>query len=270
MEQVISIEDLFNMLKKHIKMIVVAAIIGLALAGVVTKFFMTPKYEASVDILVNRKTNDNNINQLSDQQADVNMINTYKDIITKSVTLKPVRSQLKEELGYSISESKLSDKISVTNQQNSQVFSVTVNDSDAARAATTANMIAKTFKQQVKKILDVNNVTIIANAAKPKAPVSPRLKINLVIGFVLGLFIGIGLALIRELTDHNVRDIEFLTDELGLTRLGIVGHVDYSSRHQNRALPKIKSVATSTVSAVNNVNTTKPSSLNRGAATRVK
>lgn len=261
MEQVISIEDLFNMLKKHIKMIVVATIIGLAIAGVATKFFMTPKYEASVDILVNRKTNDNNINQLSDQQADVNMINTYKDIITKSVTLKPVRSQLKEELGYSISEKNLSEKISVTNQQNSQVFSVNVKDSDAARAATTANMIAKTFKQQVKKILDVNNVTIIAKASKPKDPVSPRLKINLVIGVILGLLIGVGFALIREITDHNVRDMEFLTDGLDLTRLGIIGHVDYSSRHQNRALPKIKSVATS--------NTTS-TQLNRGAATRVK
>ena len=59
------------------------------------------------------------------------------------------------------------------------------------------------------------------------------------IGFVLGLLIGVGLAFLRELTDHNVKDIDYLTDELGLTKLGIVSHYHTGSKksghrkHQN-------------------------------------
>jgi capsular polysaccharide biosynthesis protein len=200
---------------------------------------MTPKYQAGVDILVNRKQENNINNQLSDQQADVQMINTYKDIITKSVTLAPVRKEVREQLGYDISTSELQDMISVTNQQNSQVFTVNVTDTDAARSATIANIIAKTFQKKVKQILSINNVTIIASATKPKSAVSPRKKLNLMIGFVLGLLIGVGLAFLRELTDHNVKDIDYLTDELGLTKLGIVSHYHTGSKksghrkHQN-------------------------------------
>lgn len=224
MEQAISLESLFRILRKNLRLIVISTIVGTVLAAIVTFFIMTPKYSASVDILVNRKQDNAVTNQLSDQQADVQMINTYKDIITKAVTLDPVRKEVKEQLGYDLTAAQLSEMISVTNQQNSQVFSVSVKDTDAARAATIANIIAKTFKQKVAKILEVNNVSIIAKATKPKSAVSPRNKLNLAIGLVIGLFVGVGLALLSELTDHNVKDMEFLTDELGLTKLGMVGH----------------------------------------------
>ena len=224
MEQTISLESLFRILRKNLRLIVISTIVGTVLAAIITFFIMTPKYSASVDILVNRKQDNAVTNQLSDQQADVQMINTYKDIITKAVTLDPVRKEVKEQLGYSVTADELRDMISVTNQQNSQVFSVSVKDTDAARSATIANIIAKTFKKKVAKILEVNNVSIIAKATKPKEAVSPRKKLNIAIGLVVGLFFGVGLALLSELTDHNVKDMEYLTDELGLTKLGMVGH----------------------------------------------
>lgn len=224
MEQAISLESLFRILRKNLRLIVISTVVGTILAAIITFFIMTPKYSASVDILVNRKQDNAVTNQLSDQQADVQMINTYKDIITKAVTLDPVRKEVKEQLGYSVTADKLRDMISVTNEQNSQVFSVSVKDTDAARSATIANIIAKTFKKKVAKILEVNNVSIIAKATKPKEAVSPRKKLNIAIGLVVGLFFGGGLALLSELTDHNVKDMEYLTDELGLTKLGMVGH----------------------------------------------
>ncbi|GEL13700.1 exopolysaccharide biosynthesis protein [Lapidilactobacillus concavus DSM 17758] len=239
MDQTISIESILKILRKHLRLIIASTIACLLVSAVATYAFMTPKYQAGVDILVNRKQENNINNQLSDQQADVQMINTYKDIITKSVTLTPVRKEVREQLGYDISTSELQGMISVTNQQNSQVFTINVTDTDAARSATIANIIAKTFQKKVKQILSINNVTIIASATKPKSAVSPRKKLNLMIGFVLGLLIGVGLAFLRELTDHNVKDIDYLTDELGLTKLGIVSHYHTGSKksghrkHQN-------------------------------------
>jgi Capsular polysaccharide biosynthesis protein len=81
MEQEFSLGDLFKIIRKHWSAIVITTVLGIVIAGVLSFFVMTPKYQASVDILVNRKQ-DNAMNQLSDQQADVQMINTYKDIIT--------------------------------------------------------------------------------------------------------------------------------------------------------------------------------------------
>ena len=45
------------------------------------------------------------------------------------------------------------------------------------------------------------------------------------VGFVLGLLIGIGYALIKELTDTTVKDDEYLTSTLGLTNLGHIATI---------------------------------------------
>ena len=43
---------------------------------------------------------------------------------------------------------------------------------------------------------------------------------------VLGALIGIAIAIVRELTDKTVKDMDFLTDEVGLTSLGTVFHIE--------------------------------------------
>lgn len=79
MEQEINLGDVVKTLRKHWVMILVTTLLTTLVAFVLSYLIITPKYQASVDILVNRKKDDGVGMQLSDQQADVNMINTYVD-----------------------------------------------------------------------------------------------------------------------------------------------------------------------------------------------
>ena len=42
----------------------------------------------------------------------------------------------------------------------------------------------------------------------------------------MGLVVGIAISFVREFTDKTVKDSGFLTDELGLTNIGSVYHLD--------------------------------------------
>ena len=44
-------------------------------------------------------------------------------------------------------------------------------------------------------------------------------------GLALGILIAFFWGLIRELTDQTIKDIDFITDDLGLANLGIVNYV---------------------------------------------
>lgn len=68
---------------------------GLIVAAGLTFFVITPKYQSSVQILVNRK-NTNAGTEYTGQQTDVMMITTYKELIAGQVVLKPTQQQLSE------------------------------------------------------------------------------------------------------------------------------------------------------------------------------
>ncbi|PBQ22477.1 chain-length determining protein [Levilactobacillus brevis] len=226
-EQTISVMQIFGILRKHIKAIWITTLVVFLASIFVTFFVMTPKYEATTEILVNRKLSASmQAAQYQQVQADVQMISTYKDIITSPTVLKTVNNTTSGYPGYPGSMRALKNAISISNQQNSQVFSITVKATDAKTAATIANETAKVFKKQVVKMMSVHNVSIVSKATPNYSAVSPRKTINLAIGLIVGLILGIGLALLREVTDRTVTSESYLTDELGLTSLGIVSEID--------------------------------------------
>lgn len=202
--------------------------------------------------------------QYADQQADVQIINTYKDIITRPIILntvvndltKPHKVQIQpavpaqydtdaygekvqtapaQPAKYKLVAAKygdtdltadsLAEMISISNQTNSQVFSVNVKTGDAKMSKDIANEIAAVFKDKVASIMAVSNVSIVSKATTNSTPVAPNVKLITLAGFVLGLFAGFAWGFIKEVTDRTVKDLEFLTDELKLTNLGVIGYI---------------------------------------------
>ncbi|WP_404826487.1 YveK family protein [Pediococcus ethanolidurans] len=210
MDQTVSFDFFIRLVRKYWRAIVSFTLVGLIVAAGLTFFVITPKYQSSVQILVNRK-NTNAATEYAGQQADVQMITTYKELIAGQVVLKPTQQQLSERYGIERSLNTLKSEVS----------------------ATIANQIARSFKNQVQKIIKVNNVTIVAPAETPSGAVSPKKPLNMLIGLVVGLLLGFVYAAIRMLTDRRVHDADFLTDDLGLASLGLVNHQNqYSIKKQ--------------------------------------
>lgn len=232
METVVNFDFFMQLIKKNWQLLVGFAVAGVVLALGITFFVMTPKYQSSIQILVNRDSK-SAANQYAGQQADVQMITTYKELIGNPVILEPAQEQLEDGYGIVRSMAQLKKAVKVTSTANSQVFSIAVKDRNAKSSARIADQVAASFKRQVKKIIKVNNVTIVAPAETPKTPVSPQKWLNLLVGLVVGLGMGVLTAGIRIATDRHVKDVTFITEELDLISLGIVNHQrQYSVRKQ--------------------------------------
>ena len=222
---VIDVGYIISILKKNITSIFLWMVFGLIVSLAMATMLISPKYSSNIDILVNQKASNEQV-QYTTQQADLQAINTYKDVLTKPIILAPVLKEVKRTDNYQGNVSTLEDSIKVTNQTNSQVVTVTVTDKNAYVAADVANTIGKVFSKKVKKMMQVDNVTIVSNAKVNNSPVSPNKKVFALAGVVIGAFVGIAITFIKELTDKTVKDSSFLTDELGLTNIGSVYHLD--------------------------------------------
>lgn len=263
-EVTIDLRRLFILIRKHIISILIWMIgLGLIAYGV-SEYVLVPKYTASTQLLVNRKSTDAN-QAYANQQADVNAVTTYKDIITSNVILKGASKYLanpvtlvkkatpakkavyrteddgtrtlvkkavkakpavykRESKSYSVSASELASAVSVTTTTSSQVFTLSATAETPAKAQAIANAVAKEFKEQIPKIMDVNNVTIVAEA--PKGTKSfPKVNMITAAGVLAGLVISLLIIIIKDLSDTTVREDSFMTNELGLTNLGEVSSI---------------------------------------------
>lgn len=228
-ENVIKLDSIFKVLKSNILMIAFWAIIGLVCATIYAFFFVTPKYSSTIDLLVNQRGTTAQ-DQYTAQQADLQAINTYKDVLKKSFILEPVLQEVKEKDNYQGGMNNLKNSVEITNQTNSKVLSVTVTTDNAYIASDIANSIGINFKKKMKKLMNANNVTVVNKATPNTDPISPNKKLYALLGFIIGGGIAALIILVREMFDVSVKTSEFLTDELGLVNLGSVYHIDHKDK----------------------------------------
>lgn len=220
MEETISLKELFQTLKKRIALIISLTLIAMIISGVVSYFVLTPEYKSSTQILVNQAKDSESIYSQNEVQTNIQLINTYSVIIKSAAILNNVRNDLK--LDMSVAE--LNNKITVESAQNSQVMTVSVTDSDPALALEIANKTAEVFEKQIKKLMKVDNVSILplADDQENQSPVSPNPPLNIAIAAVVGLMVGVGLAFLLEYLDNTVKTEQDIEKLLELPVLGAI------------------------------------------------
>lgn len=102
----------------------------------------------------------------------------------------------------------------------------------AARVSEVGEDLEQRRRQlEVLGALQTGNAELVQPADAPDSPSSPKTERNLALGLLLGIFLGIGLALLREQLDRRVRDIEDVEEVFGLPVLGTIP--------QSRAIPEL-------------------------------
>ncbi|MGG3478586.1 Wzz/FepE/Etk N-terminal domain-containing protein [Peribacillus frigoritolerans] len=226
MEETISINDIFKTLKKRWKLIMLLTLIAALVSGSISYFLLTPVYQSSTQILVNQKQSENQLDS-TQIRSNIDMINTYSVIIKSPAILDKVIDEL--ELNQSVDQ--LSQKITINSQENSQVFSLTVQDSNPAKAVEIANTVSETFQKEIKDIMNVDNVSVLAKAEimENPTPVKPNPLMNIAIALVVGLMAGVGLAFLLEYIDNTIKDEN---DIERLLELPILGSIQKISQHK--------------------------------------
>lgn len=218
MEETIELKELFLIIKKRILMICVLGFIAMVISGGVSFFFLTPKFEATTQLIVNSSSEGNQITN-QDIQASFNLMNTYSQILTSPVILDEVIDNLNLEY----SPSQLQGFITASNNNNSQILSVSVTHEVPARAQAIANEVSEVFQREIGPLMNVvEGVSILASANFPTKPVGPNPIMNMAIGLIVGLMVGIGTTFVLEYLDTKVKTEQDIEKLIGLPVLGVV------------------------------------------------
>ena len=220
--------DYARTLRKRWLLIVSMTILGI---GAATAFSLlsTPVYRAETQLFVSAAGGGTGITDayqsgLFSQQR----VKSYAQIIDSPQVLDPVI----ERLGLKITAEKLGESVSATAPLDTVLIDVRVDNTSPTRARDLANAIGEEFSSRVKALETPTTgvapvaVTVVREASLPTSPVSPRTTINIALGALIGLALGIGIAVLREALDTTVKKVD---DLQRITQVATLGMVAYDS-----------------------------------------
>ena len=207
-EDVIDLLEVARAILKHIKLIILLCVILGAAGFFGTKFLIAPKYTASTSIYLTPQINDSGSLDYNSQMAN-------SKLVTNVVNLMTQNNIMSEDVGLE-NASSVKKCISVTNESDTEIITVTATTTDPKLSKDIANGTVDTFIKTMQKNLNVRNIEIVDKAKLSYVPSGPNAKKNGVLAAAVGFVLGAGYAILRYLLNNRLRNKEEAEKYLGI------------------------------------------------------
>ena len=223
MEETIDLREYFGIIKKRFWIIALITVIAAVVSGIISFFMLKPVYEAKSTLIVNTEKNEETQMITGDQfNVTQKLAVTYGEIIKSRAVLEDVIKNLKLDNEYE----DLVNKVTVSPVKDTQIISISVQDTNKQKARDIANEIPKVFTKEAKRITKANDVQVIDKATLPKNPIKPNKVMNVLIAFVLGTMIGLFVVFLIEYLDNKMKTPQDIEKHLGLSVIGVIPNED--------------------------------------------
>lgn len=206
--------ELFQLLRKHIKLLVVLPIVcTVAMAGV-SFFMMENTYTASTSMyILARESSAGGSTNYTDLSASQMLANDVATLLQSDV----VQDGSARKLGLK----NLSDyKVSVSSETTSRVITLSVTGKDAEGVARVANAIAEEVSEVAQNVQMAQSVNVIDRADAPTSPSGPNRTLYVAVAFLAGLFAAVAIIVLIDMLNTRVRSSEDAEELLGISVIG--------------------------------------------------
>lgn len=221
-EQVISISEIFEALKKRWILIVSITLVATLISGILSFFVIKPTYEASTKVFVGKEESSLEGYNTNDIQMYQKLLQTYAETIKTNEVIQAAINNTNADL----SVKDVKDSLTVTPIADTQILQIKYKNNDPEVAKSILENITNEFVILSKELVPNGNVRVIEAVQLPEDPVAPNKKMNIAIAFLLGLMVSVGLVFLLEYLDNTFKTKENLERELNIPVLGLIPSCD--------------------------------------------
>ncbi|MEI5907752.1 Wzz/FepE/Etk N-terminal domain-containing protein [Bacillus spongiae] len=207
-EREIDIKEILDMLKRRLWIIVVITMVFTSIGYFYSTLNNTTLYKASTRIIV--KTDPENMKTIM--------------VMIKS---REVLEKVSEDLQLNRSAGTLSNQLNVNVIDGSQVVEIAAIDANPELAINIVNTTAQITKEKISSILNFENIQLLAQA-EFTLPISSNPNRMIILGFIFGLIVSIGLVLLLNSLDSSIKTEMEVEEWLGYPVLGTVSKIPRS------------------------------------------
>lgn len=217
----VELSDYLRILRRRWRLVVATLLIVLVGAALIT-WRTTPQYQSTTQLFISTSASSSaeayQGNLFSSQR-----LSSYADLATGTELATRVASVTGSEL----TPGALAAKVTAQASPETVLLNISVTDPDPV----VAQQLTQTYGEELVALVaeletppgqnrPVLKGTIVDAASLPGSPISPNPTRNLGLAFVLGLLLGVGLAVVRELLDTSTKSADDVTDSLQAPILG--------------------------------------------------
>ena len=217
-EQVISISEIIDAVKKRWKIIALTTVLATVVSGIFSFFIISPTYEASTKIFIGKEGAESEGYNSSDVSMYQNLIKTYSELIkTKDLVNKAINYSQ-----YDLSVNNVLNSITVNTLTGTQILQISYQSKSPSIAKNMLESITNEFITKAEELVPNGNVKILESVELPKNPVAPNKTMNIAIAFILGMMVGFGIVFLLEYLDNTYKNKEQLEKDLDIPVLGVI------------------------------------------------
>ena len=217
-EQVISISEIIDAVKKRWKIIALTTVLATVVSGIFSFFVISPTYEASTKIFIGKEGAESEGYNSSDVSMYQNLIKTYSELIkTKDLVNKAI-----DNSQYDLSVNSVLNGITVNTLTGTQILQISYQSKSPSVAKNILESITNEFITKAEELVPNGNVKILESVELPKNPVAPNKTMNIAIAFILGMMVGFGIVFLLEYLDNTYKNKEQLEKDLDIPVLGVI------------------------------------------------
>ena len=217
-EQVISISEIIDAVKKRWKIIALTTVLATLVSGIFSFFVISPTYEASTKIFIGKEGAESEGYNSSDVSMYQNLIKTYSELIkTKDLVNRAI-----DNSEYDLSVNDVLNGITVNTLTGTQILQISYQSKSPSIAKNILESITNEFITKAEELVPNGNVKILESVELPKNPVAPNKTMNIAIAFILGMMVGFGIVFLLEYLDNTYKNKEQLEKDLDIPVLGVI------------------------------------------------
>lgn len=214
--------ELMQALKEKIAWILIVTVLAATLGWAVSVMLLPRKYEASVNMIVNTRTEIVGVVTSDSISSAQDLVDTYAIIIKSNKVLNQVIDQLSLKLSYE----QLSDWISVDPIRNTQVMKIAAQCADADLAAQIVQTISEIAPAIVADAVEAGSCKVVSEVYTSGRPVSPNTAKNTLVSAALAFVLVCAAVVLKELLNDYIVDDADLERKLGITAIGVIPDVE--------------------------------------------
>ena len=209
-EIVISLTDIWNIIKRNAAFIIVITLICAVGSFFITRYFIPKSYTSSIQLYVdtsNDNENQNSYNILSEQTYAQNLVATY----IKMLNTNTFYTELSEQINNKYTAKQLSEMVSFSSDDKTEIFDAKVTSHSPNDSKLIADAVGEIAPEAISRLKSKATLKIVDYAQLPTVPSSPSERKNVIIALIAGLIVSVGISLLRAFLDKKMRYNENMT-----------------------------------------------------------